>query len=470
MANGTIGPKSLGEFVGRLAERMGPLGVLSIEIAGDVGLVANRLGAQAQHLGSVQNATSDMLASNEAIARAARGTDDKIGKVATDIAHSRDAINQAMTTILGLADGVKHIEERLPGLKESLDRAGRVSQDIERIAKQTNLLALNATIEAARAGEAGRGFAVVATEVKTLSRQTAEAVTHIQRTIAELTRQIAELIAESAASSNKATAARAGTGVIGDAIGDIERISRDVSSVATDVGNIARAAEQNAQHCQRLNHETTTVASDVQASAKNLDQARTRAASLVALSEEVLNLTVDSGVDTADTQCVRVLQEGVATALQSIEQSLSSGEISMGTLFDDHYQQVPGVEPPKVTTPAAAFLERIFRPILEPLGTFRENTLFAAAVDRNGWVAVNVLKYSQPPRADAEWNAKYSRNHIKYPDDHNITTAGRTSRPFLLQTFRRDMGGGTYQNLKDIVVPLSIRGRRWGAIHMCLLS
>lgn len=251
--------EDLGGFVAKLADRMGPLGVLSAEIAGDIGLVAGRVSGQAEHLGKVRDATAAMVATNEAISGAARDTDRKIGTMAADMGRSREAIKSAMTDILGLADGVKRIEGRLPGLNDSLTRVGKVSKDIERIAKQTNLLALNATIEAARAGEAGRGFAVVANEVKSLSRQTGDAVSLIQTTIAELTRQIGDLIAESAASSGKAEAARAGTGAIGTAIGDIERMSHEIASVAADVTEIAGAAERNTTRCHTLNDETLSL-------------------------------------------------------------------------------------------------------------------------------------------------------------------------------------------------------------------
>ena len=457
-------------FVARLAERMGPLGVLAAEIAGDVGIVAGHVGGQARHLDKVKDASAAMMVTNDAISQAAKQAERTVGGMAGDIGGAHHAIQTAMADILGLADGVTRIEERLPGLHDSLDRVGRVSKDIERIARQTNLLALNATIEAARAGEHGKGFAVVAGEVKTLSRQTAEAVILIQTTIADLTRQIGDLIAESGASSGKAEAARAGTGEIGQAIGAIERISREITGVVGEVAGIARSAEQNSERCHALTEEAAAVAADVQDSAKNLDQARTRAAALVQLGEEVLSMTAASGIETADAQCIRAMTEGVATAMAAIERGLAAGEITLRDLFDDDYQRVPGVEPPHFNAAPAAFLQRVFRPVIEPLATFRENTLFAALVDRNGWIPVNTAKYAQPPRDDAIWNAKNARQLIKYAPDHVITTAGATRDPFKLQTFRRDMGGGAFQNLKDISVPLDIGGRRWGMLHMCLLS
>ena len=70
---------------------------------------------------------------------------------------------------------------------------GKVSDQIDAIAKQTNLLALNATIEAARAGEAGKGFAVVASEVKNLSNQTEKATGEVASVVSNLKEGIRSL-------------------------------------------------------------------------------------------------------------------------------------------------------------------------------------------------------------------------------------------------------------------------------------
>lgn len=74
---------------------------------------------------------------------------------------------------------------------------GKVSDQIDAIAKQTNLLALNATIEAARAGEAGKGFAVVASEVKNLSNQTEKATGEVASVVSNLKEGIRSLAGRS---------------------------------------------------------------------------------------------------------------------------------------------------------------------------------------------------------------------------------------------------------------------------------
>lgn len=186
-------PAGLGRYVEALAKRAGTLGVEAADMAGRAEDIAEQVHRQADALTEMRGQVQDMAASNRQIL-------DETGQAESDIRTSHQRMTQAQAAIkvalddvLSLTDGITRIEQRLPGLEQSLDQVGRVSADIERIARQTNLLALNATIEAARAGEAGRGFAVVAREVQSLAQQTREAaagiggrIDHIRATIADV--------------------------------------------------------------------------------------------------------------------------------------------------------------------------------------------------------------------------------------------------------------------------------------------
>ena len=42
----------------------------------------------------------------------------------------------------------------------------------------------------------------------------------------------------------------------------------------------------------------------------------------------------------------------------------------------------------------------------------------------------------------------------------------RSTQPFLLQTYRRDMGGGQFVLMKDLSAPIWVNGRHWGAFRI----
>jgi methyl-accepting chemotaxis protein len=47
-----------------------------------------------------------------------------------------------------------------------------------------------------------------------------------------------------------------------------------------------------------------------------------------------------------------------------------------------------------------------------------------------------------------------------------VKKVAANTKPFLLQTYRRDMGGGNFVLMKDLSSPIHVRGRRWGAFRM----
>ena len=111
------------------------------------------------------------------------------------------------------------------------------------------------------------------------------------------------------------------------------------------------------------------------------------------------------------------------------------------------------------------FLDRVLPDVQEPLLAFDERVVFSAAVDVNGYQPTHNRKFSQPQGADPVWNTANCRNRRVFADRTGLA-AGRNTEPFLLQTYRRDMGGGVSVLMKDLSVPINVRGRHWGGLRL----
>ena len=102
---------------------------------------------------------------------------------------------------------------------------------INDIAEQTNILALNAAIQAASAGEAGRGFAVVADEVQRLAERSTGATKRIETLVQAIQSDTNEAINSMEQTTTEVVAGARLAEDAGSALGDIERVSHDLSAL-----------------------------------------------------------------------------------------------------------------------------------------------------------------------------------------------------------------------------------------------
>ena len=460
--DGTRVAPDAGKLMRELAEHAGKLGIEICDVAGNVEDVAARVKSQADRLGDVRQAAAETAAGNDRVTRAVQQAHDVASRAGSDIATSRATVESSLREIHDLVEGVGSMGRQVGGLREALLRVSKVAEGIAAIAKQTNLLALNATIEAARAGEAGRGFAVVAGEVKTLAGRTAEATKEIEATLGQLTARIEQLIAEGGTAASRAEGVRESTKTIGAAV---ETAHRAIAEIDGEAGHIAEAANEIGGQCAVLARHVEDIAGDIAGSSTHLEEARGRIGRLLSLSEELIGFTAASGIETADTPFLSAARETAARIAALFETAAERGDIALDDLFDRSYQPVAGTNPQQHLTRFTVFTDRVLPAIQEPLLALDPRVAFCAAVDENGYLPTHNRKFSQPQRGDPVWNAAHCRNRRIFNDRTGLA-AGRNTKPFLLQTYRRDMGGGQFVMMKDASAPIYVRGRHWGGFRI----
>jgi methyl-accepting chemotaxis protein len=149
----------------------------------------------------------------------------------------------------------------------------------------------------------------------------------------------------------------------------------------------------------------------------------------------------------------------------AVERAVADGRLSREALFDTDYRPIPGTNPQQFESAHTEVLEDILPPIQEPLLISDNRMVFCLAIDRNGYIPVHNRKYSLPQRAgDPIWNAADCRNKRIFDDRAGIT-AGRSTRPFLVQSYLRDMGGGATIMMREVDAPLRVLGRHWGGFR-----
>lgn len=146
--------------------------------------------------------------------------------------------------------------------------------------------------------------------------------------------------------------------------------------------------------------------------------------------------------------------------------ALDNGLVSEADLFDVDYVAEPDTDPQQYSNRALPALEAILPPLLARMLASDPRLLFTVAIDRNGFIPVHNQAYSLPQRkGDPAWNAAHARNRRIFDDRAGIAAA-RSVRPFLVQSYRRDMGGGRTEMVREVDAPLRVDGRHWGGVRM----
>ena len=382
---------------------------------------------------------------------------DACSRLTGDVQHmvtASQAISEAMSLSLRSAntarDAVERVASDVSAAAQTLHQVAQVATEITAISLQTRLVAFNASVEAKRAGEAGRGFAVVAEAIKDLSKKVEQSSNQIAVTVSELDKRIKDL----------AQNLRDSKIVKGQ-----ETFGLAFSQVEDAIKHIANSAQGNMEACNSVRTSVAAMSGQVREQGSALEQAKNRAMHFLSSSEHLIELAADCGAETADTPFISKVCEISAAISSRFEQALKDQEIHMNDLFDDNYIPISNTNPQQLHTRFVEFTDRILPAFQEPMLNFSKKVVFCAAVDRNGYLPTHNLKFSKPQGQNLVWNAVNCRNRRLFNDRTGLS-AGRNNRRFLLQTYRRDMGGGQFVLMKDLSAPIFVQGRHWGGLRL----
>ena len=371
---------------------------------------------------------------------------DRVRETQDAIAAATQASGAAVTKARSALGGAS---TEVGGIVSTLKQVSEAAADITKIALQTRLVAFNASVEAKRAGDAGRGFGVVADAVKTLAGQVESSSKAIVSAIASLNERVDRFSKELSSDSQHKSAVHAAFG-----------------AVEQDVGRIAASAEASSRTVQSLNERASELGDDVRQAMSSLKIAFAGSDRFLTLSEELIETIAESGCEVADAPFIRAVQAAADEVSTLLEQALKSGQIGAAQLFDEQYRPLANTNPAQHETAFNALADRLFPQVQEKLLSFSDKVVFCIAVDRNGYVSTHNKKYCQPQRAgDLIWNTANSRYRRVFNDRTGLASA-RNSRPFLLQTYRRDMGGGKFILLKEAAAPITVNGKHWGGLRL----
>ena len=144
----------------------------------------------------------------------------------------------------------------------------------------------------------------------------------------------------------------------------------------------------------------------------------------------------------------------------TLEEAIDSGRLTEAQLFDVNYLPIPDTDPPKFHTAYDAFLDR--RIVKEEDAYLGDSmVVYAALVDRNGYLPTHNSKFTQPLTGDREQDRIGNRTKRLFNTPLELAAARNTGE-VLVQVHQRDTG----ETLWDVSAPVTVKGKHWGAFRL----
>ncbi|WP_426112771.1 methyl-accepting chemotaxis protein [Massilia sp. PWRC2] len=379
-------------------------------------------------------------------------------RVRSESVAGRAEADQVLQGIGSAGQQARAVALGMTALREQSAGIAGFTAVIAEISARTNMLALNAAIEAARAGEHGRGFAVVAGEVRQLAQRTKSATDEIGVMVGAINGQAAQAVGAMAALTAAVESASSKVGQVHQMLTNIEQ-----SSIAAEqeIGAIAASAQAHVATTGAILDALTTVRDSLLSTDQALPRAAQAAMALAERAESIAAALSESGVATAHDAIGAAARTAAAAVGTLFSDAIRDGRISREALFDRQYRPLPNTNPQKHSTRFDDFTDRELPAIQEALLAAMPQLAYCGAVDNNGYFPTHNKKFSQALTGDYAIDIVNNRTKRIF-NDRTGARCGANTKPFLLQTYKRDTG----EVMHDLSAPIMVDGRHWGGFRI----
>lgn len=445
-----------------MADEVGEAGLLVVDATSRLESIAETFSTEVRLFKELTAAAVELRQGNQSLAEDAGALARASSAMTDELAQSREEMASAMRKVAKLTDWVEATVAALERLQLEVADVGRIVTHIDALAQQTHVLALNAHIEATREGRGTNGFTVIASAIRALADQAIDAAAQISDTLGPIIDSLARL--GSTTKEARGTAERTTT-ALGVVDASLSRSLAEASTLNQRVATVAHFSRTVNDKVDLFSTSLDSLAHGVESSEHDLTATAQGLEDLMGRTNHLVQLSGRTGVDTHDSPyadlAVRVAEE----VSRRFTHALDAGEITLEELFTEEYIPIPGTNPPQFLTPWTDLSDRLCRDLVEDCLAALPGIAFCCVVDRNAYLSTHNLRYSEPQGDDPVWNTAHARNR-RFFDDPTGLAAARTREPYLLQTYRRDMGGGHFVLMKDVASPIYVHGLHFGAVRI----
>ena len=301
-----------------------------------------------------------------------------------------------------------------------------------------------------------------ATPLKKLAQNTRGATDEIRRSIGSLAAEASGLVTEIQAGVEQSSRAEAQFETITDALHDATHLVALLDDQSDRIAQSSAMVHSNGAHIREALDRVVDVVRD---NGVTLHATRDSILSMENVSNRMFNAIISAGVSPQDSAIVdlaaRVRDEFVALA----ERALDRGELTMGQLFDTDYVRVPGSNPERFRTTLCDWADAHWQPLFDRIVAEHPEIKMSSAGDMNGFLPTHISECSRVPTGELEHDTAHCRNgRILY--DETDAAAKRSTAPFFMTVYRQEGDGIHYVTVRNVYMPATIGGRRWGDVEV----
>ncbi|TXH27246.1 MAG: hypothetical protein E6Q99_03690 [Elusimicrobia bacterium] len=232
---------------------------------------------------------------------------------------------------------------------------------------------------------------------------------------------------------------------------DLKDATAKVAEIATAIESLRSCNEQVHQMAEQIQASSRRIVEQVQTSENYAGEQREATERVQATLAQLRtgNSEFDRIVDITDDY-----RKKVATHLEK----LAAEGVNV---FDQNYQLIPGSNPKRYKTLYDDRCEKSLQADGDAAVAANSRLVYALALDSNGYAPTHNSKFSNPPTGDYAKDLVGTR-HKRIFDDLVGLKVARNVEPSLFQTYMRDTG----EALGDLSMPVTVNGRRWGAVRV----
>lgn len=376
--------------------------------------------------------------------------------------NGNETIENALASFESIIELIERQSHQITTLSQALEQVKQVTSGIDQIAKTTNMLALNATIEAEKAGDAGATFAVVASEVKKLSNDTRSAADEITQTVNSLSDEARVFMNDLKTGVNDNKLAQRQMVDLKSLVHDVAVMISDVEAKNMDIayatGTIYETENANIKTREEVREGNEEMHN-------NLIEVHKYMTGLEEKSNEMFDVFVKSGLSMNDNIYVEKSIDSCNLIKQVTEDAIDSGVISMNDIFDKDLKKIDGSNPERFYNRLTNWADENWRPIFDSVVNSDVNIITLVCNSQSGYLPTHLSKMSKQPTGDILHDTSYCRNGriILFEAEHKIK---HKTDAYTMAVYRQEGDGNNYKIVRNVYVPLYIKGRRWGDVEL----